>query len=72
MTSQSVIVWLAGLLCVTDLAVGAFPSMGPFFFLCNYNGNTDQSSLDSGEVSLSVSIDGNPDYYVPGKSYLGE
>ena len=43
----------------------------PFFFVCNYHGGLDQGDMDHGEVALSVSIEGNPAYYVPGHMYQG-
>ena len=44
----------------------------PFFFLCNYHGERDQSTLNSGQVSLSINIEGNPEHYEPGKRYQGK
>ena len=44
----------------------------PFFFLCNYHGERDQSTLNSGQVSLSINIEGNPQHYEPGKRYQGK
>ena len=46
--------------------------MQPFFFVCNYYGESDQSTLNTGQVALSISIEGNPEYYIPGKMYQGK
>jgi hypothetical protein len=48
------------------------PFISPYFFLCNYDGIRDQSNVDAGEVALSVSIEGNPEYYIPGHLYTGQ
>ena len=48
------------------------PFVAPFFFLCNYPGGPDQSSLDTNELSLGVRIEGHPEYYVPGNFYRGK
>ncbi|XP_052779173.1 reelin-like isoform X2 [Mya arenaria] len=45
------------------------PPVSPFFFLCNYHGNGQEIGGQTGEVKLSVSIDGNPDNYIPGRLY---
>ena len=45
------------------------PQVSPFFFLCNYHGNVQDIGRQMGEVKLSVTIEGNPDNYVPGKVY---
>ena len=50
---------------------GYLPQVTPFFFLCNYHGNIQDIGRQSGEVKLSVSIEGNPDNYVPGQVYKG-
>lgn len=47
------------------------PQLSPFFFLCNYHGNVQELGQHTSEVKLSVSIDGNPDTYVPGEFYQG-
>ena len=44
----------------------------PFFVLCNYHGQSEQSDFDSGEVAVSVSIEGDPEFYVPGQMYPGK
>ena len=41
-------------------------------FVCNYHGGLDQGDLDQGEITLSVNIEGNPAYYVPGHMYQGK
>ncbi|ESO91434.1 hypothetical protein LOTGIDRAFT_228850 [Lottia gigantea] len=43
--------------------------MAPFFFLCNYHGNIQEMGVEKGEVALSVSVKGNPEFYVPGQFY---
>ncbi|XP_045165547.2 reelin-like [Mercenaria mercenaria] len=43
--------------------------VSPFFFLCNYHGNVQELGQHTGEVKLSVSIQGNPDTYTPGSFY---
>ena len=48
------------------------PAMPPYFFLCNYHGNVQELGRGSGEVKLSVTVDGNPDSYVPGNFYKGQ
>lgn len=47
------------------------PILSPFFYLCSYHGNQDQSNIGVGEVALSVFVDGNPNTYVPGREYRG-
>ncbi|GFO21735.1 reelin [Plakobranchus ocellatus] len=41
----------------------------PFFFLCNYHGQPQNFGLDSGQVVLSVNIEGNPIGYKPDTFY---
>jgi reelin len=57
-----------------DLTHGmlGLPHVSPFFFVCNYHGNSDVSNLQTGELSVSVGIMGNPEYYVPGQHYQGK
>lgn len=46
------------------------PYMEPFFFLCNYHGNTQEvGGFDKGEIAVSVSVEGNPEYYTPEQFY---
>lgn len=47
------------------------PVASPFFFLCQYHHDLDQPGGIKGEVALSVSIKGSPEYYEPGKVYEG-
>ena len=47
------------------------PVASPFFFLCQYHHDLDQPGGIKGEVALSVSIKGAPEYYEPGKVYEG-
>ena len=49
----------------------AFPHLQPFFFLCNIHGKSQELGIDKGEISLSVSIKDNPEYYEPGELYEG-
>lgn len=50
--------------------IGFRPYMEPFFFLCNYHGNNEEvGGVDKGEVALSVSVEGNPEYYTPDHFY---
>ena len=51
---------------------GYMPHLSPFFFLCNYHGNVQDLGFETGEVTLSVSIVGNPEFYVPGQFYEGD
>lgn len=53
------------------VAQGPLFHVSPFFFLCNYHGNVQELGKQTGEVKLSVSIQGNPDTYVPGNFYPG-
>lgn len=46
--------------------------MSPFFFMCNYHTESDLSSLNTGEVAISVTIKDNPEYYIPSELYEGE
>ena len=47
--------------------------VSPFFYLCSFQQhNIDQSSDDVGQVALSVTIDGDPQFYVPGQLYNGK
>lgn len=63
------------LTCVALLLFGisgiciAFPHLQPFFFLCNIHGKSQELGIDEGEISLSISIKDNPEYYEPGLSY---
>ncbi|CAG5116143.1 unnamed protein product [Candidula unifasciata] len=43
--------------------------LSPFFFLCNYHGNTQDYGLNKGEVVISVQVEGNPQAYIPGNFY---
>jgi len=47
------------------------PFISPYFYLCNYDGLTDQSSIEVGEVALSVSVENDPEFYIPGQLYTG-
>lgn len=47
-------------------------TVSPFFFLCNYHGNVQEFGVERGEVAISVTVEGNPHYYVPGQFYQGE
>ncbi|KAK3103287.1 hypothetical protein FSP39_018199 [Pinctada imbricata] len=58
-----------GILHILAVCVAYKPSVGPFFFLCNYHGNVNELGIDKGEVAVGVSIEGNPDTYVPGNFY---
>jgi len=47
--------------------------VSPFFYLCSFQqSNVDKSSDHVGEVALSVTIDGDPQFYVPGQLYNGQ
>ncbi|XP_070192277.1 reelin-like isoform X2 [Littorina saxatilis] len=48
---------------------GYMPHLSPFFFLCNYHGNVQDLGFETGEVTLSVAINGHPEYYNPGQFY---
>ena len=47
------------------------PVIFPFFYQCNYHGNQDQSTLGSGEVTLTMTLKGQPEFYIPGNPYEG-
>ena len=68
------IIFILTLLSVTHLVScqGYLPQVTPFFFLCNYHGNVQDVGRQGGEVKLSVSIEGNPDNYIPGQVYQGK
>ena len=55
-----------------DGVSGFMPHLSPFFFLCNYHGNVQDLGFETGEITLSVSIVGNPEFYIPGQFYEGE
>lgn len=55
------------LTCGQNLA----PVASPFFFLCQYHHDLDQPGGIQGEIALSVSIKGTPEYYEPAKVYEG-
>ncbi|XP_064633691.1 reelin-like [Lineus longissimus] len=57
------------LVIAIHVSLGMLPHVSPFFFVCNYHGNSDVSNLQTGEVSISVEIAGNPGYYHPGQPY---
>jgi len=61
-------VWL-----VSSLAAAVLTQyVSPFFYLCSFQqSDTDQSSADVEQVALSVSIVGEPHFYVPGQLYDG-
>lgn len=48
--------------------------VSPFFYLCSFQheSNVDESSNHVGQVALSVTIDGHPQFYVPGQLYNGK
>lgn len=48
------------------------PVASPFFFLCQYHHDLDQPGAIKGEIALSVSVKGAPEYYEPGKVYEGK
>ncbi|XP_060574508.1 reelin-like isoform X2 [Ruditapes philippinarum] len=50
-------------------AQSALTHVSPFFFLCNYHGNVQELGQRTGEVKISVSIQGNPDVYTPEQLY---
>ena len=59
--------WIKIFLCVLGaMATNAYqPSIGPFFYSCNYLGNVHELGIDKGEVAVGVSIEGNPESYIP-------
>ncbi|XP_077982491.1 reelin-like [Glandiceps talaboti] len=61
--------WIILLWGLVGVSWGMMPGMTPFYFICNYQGGIDQADLDSGEVTLRVSIAGNPQFYTPGQRY---
>lgn len=55
---------------VMSIGVSSYmPQLSPFFFLCNYHGNVQDVGFESGEVTISISLVGNPAFYVPGQFY---
>jgi len=47
--------------------------VSPFFYLCSFQqSNVEESSNHIQEVALSVTIDGDPQFYVPGQLYNGK
>ncbi|XP_013411925.1 reelin-like [Lingula anatina] len=48
---------------------GRLPFLSPFFFLCNYHRQQEAVGPEQGEVAISVSIEGNPQFYTPGQLY---
>lgn len=48
------------------------PVASPFFFLCQFHHDINQPGDIQGEIALSVSIKGAPEYYEPGKVYEGK
>lgn len=47
--------------------------VSPFFYLCSFqHSEVDKSSDNVGQVTLSVTIDGSPQFYVPGQLYKGK
>lgn len=69
MASQGYLWFLFVFVLPCDVLPARAPFLSPFFFLCNYHGNVQELGVDEGEVALSVSLSGNPEYYVPGKFY---
>jgi len=63
--------WRTLPLLLVMMTQGQLPQMSPFFFLCNYHGNIQELGDRTSEVKLSVTIDGNPDSYIPGQLYQG-
>jgi len=62
--------WLLGLLSSTVVVATQYVS--PFFYLCSFQQpDLDQFPNDIGEVAISVSVDGDPQFYVPGQLYNG-
>ena len=63
--------WILWFVSLTVVSHGYMPILQPFFFMCNYHGNTNNLGIDDGEVTVSVNIGGDPEYYVPGQFYNG-
>ena len=61
-------------LLLTSTTVVPTQYASPFFYLCSFQqSNVDQSSEDvGGQLALSVTIDGDPQFYVPGQLYNGK
>lgn len=55
-----------------DIVGAMLPRVSPFFFLCNYHGNAPDLGIEHGEVAVSVTVEGNPEYYTPGLFYDGK
>ncbi|XP_062590709.1 reelin-like [Saccostrea cucullata] len=66
---ETIIFRLFLLMLTFDVTASYQPYVAPFFFMCNYHGNVNELGIEKGEVALSVSIEGNPDLYIPGKLY---
>lgn len=62
-----------GIYLIVEVSYGQnlAPVASPFFFLCQYHHDLDQPGGIQGEIALSVSIKGAPEYYEPGKVYEG-
>jgi len=61
-------VWLLSSLA----AAGVTQYVSPFFYLCSFqHPDLDRSSNDVEQVALSVSIVGDPQFYVSGQLYDG-
>ena len=55
-----------------SLSTAVLSHVSPFFYLCSFQQpNVDQTTNDVGQVALSVTIDGDPKFYVPGQLYNG-
>lgn len=66
---ESMILRLLLVVLSLDLTLTYQPYVAPFFFMCNFHGNVNELGIDNGEVAISVSIEGNPELYTPGKLY---
>ena len=59
-------------LWLSSLTVVLTQHVSPFFYLCSFQQPLDQSSDNVGQVALSVTIDGDPQFYIPGQLYNGK
>jgi len=69
MAVTAVMMWLVSALAAV---VAATRHASPFFYLCSFRRpDLDRSANHVQQVALSVSVDGDPSFYVPGQLYNG-
>lgn len=64
--------WCCRCIILGSLVQQSILQLPPYFFICSFKNTIKQPNLETKDVSLSVVIEGNPLYYLPGKKYNGK